>query len=129
MKGEKQSNDFEDSQTFSNYLKQKISDENLLLDNIYDADESGIFWRTIVSCTLSQDPEDVCGRKDKKDRITTLFCANASGRNKIPLLVIGKSQVPRCLQNFISKSRKKYLLKETGKPRCHLQRPAQLLDV
>lgn len=113
MRGEKLSNDSESAEDFSRYLKEKIASENLILDNIYNADESGIYWRTIVSCTLSQKiEEDVSGRKEKKDRLTALFCSNASGRNRIPLLLIGKSNIPLCLRNLVSKEKKGNCLKK-----------------
>lgn len=113
MKGEKLSNDAESAEEFSAFLKQKILSENILLDNIYNADESGIYWRTIVSCTLSQKAEsEVSGRKDGKDRLTALFCCNASGTNGIPLLLIGKSNMPHCLRNLIPKEKKNSCLKD-----------------
>lgn len=54
MKGGKQLNDPQSAQDFSEYLQEKISVENLTLKNIYNADESGIYWQTLMSCTLSQ---------------------------------------------------------------------------
>ncbi|CAJ0846342.1 8639_t:CDS:1, partial [Entrophospora sp. SA101] len=38
-------------------------------------------------------------QKDK-ERITILFCCNASGKNKNKPLVIGKSQKPRCFNHI-----------------------------
>lgn len=112
MKGESLSKDVESAEEFSCYLKNKISSENILLDNVYNADESGIYWRTIVSSTLSQEVEDkVSGSKERNNRITALFCSNATGSNRIPLLLIGKSNIPTSLKKLISREKKNNCLK------------------
>ena len=40
------------------------------------------------------------GGKKSKERMTVLVCANMSGTEKLPLLVIGKSAKPRCFKNY-----------------------------
>jgi hypothetical protein len=43
---------------------------------------------------------DPCnGGKNSKERITVLLACNADGTDKLPLLVIGKSENPRCFKN------------------------------
>ena len=39
--------------------------------------------------------------KINKERVTLNFCANASGCDRLPLLIIGKSKNPRALKNCI----------------------------
>lgn len=103
MKGEKLSNDRESDNDFSAILQEKIVSENISIQNLFNADESGFYWKTVVSCTLSQ--------KERKDRVTALFCANARGNNRMLLLIIRKSNVPHCLRNLIPKEKRTDCLK------------------
>ncbi|XP_033215996.1 tigger transposable element-derived protein 2-like [Belonocnema kinseyi] len=98
---------------FSKILKAKIESENLILDNIYNADESEILWRQLTACTLALhlEEEEAAAREQGRDQLTALFCANASGSHRIPLLIIGKSETPKCLINLIHKTSKDQRLK------------------
>ena len=70
-------------------------------DNIYNADETGLQYRELPNRTLAaSDERQVFGRKQKKERITVLVCANATGTHKIPLLLIGKSDRPYCFRKI-----------------------------
>lgn len=40
--------------------------------------------------------------KKNKERITAMVCANMSGTNKLPLLVIGRASNPRCFKHVKS---------------------------
>ncbi|XP_051168267.1 jerky protein homolog-like [Leptopilina boulardi] len=110
-------NNSESVKQFSIYLREKINSENIPLENVYNADESGINWRTLVSCIYSQEKEkefrtNISESKDIiKDRVTALFCANASGNNRIPLLVIGKEETPDCLNDLSLKTENATCLK------------------
>ncbi|XP_033210483.1 tigger transposable element-derived protein 2-like isoform X2 [Belonocnema kinseyi] len=108
LKGETLSNDPSSAEEFSKILKSKIESENLKLENIYNADESGIFWRVLMACTfaLQLEEEENSKREQCKDRVTALFCANSSGSHRIPLLMIGKSEIPGCLKNLINENSK-----------------------
>ena len=64
-------------------------------DNIYNADETGLFFKLQPNKSLVYKGERCHGGKQSKDRLTVLPCANMSGSDKLPLLVIGKSQKPR----------------------------------
>jgi hypothetical protein len=70
------------------------------LDDIYNADETGLFFRLAPDQTLATKSDQAKGYKKDKERITILFCCNASGKNKIKPLVIGKSQKPRCFNHI-----------------------------
>lgn len=66
---------------------------------VYNADETGLFWRHIPESTLAGSKENnPPGHKKNKERITVLTCANAMGTHRLPLLVIGKSKSPRALK-------------------------------
>ncbi|XP_051154585.1 jerky protein homolog-like [Leptopilina boulardi] len=101
-------------QQFSDSLKEKIISDKLSLENIYNADEAGIYWRTIVSDILKNIPNDseIFPNYEDNDFITALLCTNASGNNRIPLLIIGKSNEEICLKNLIPDKEKNSYLKE-----------------
>ncbi|MEW8693664.1 MAG: hypothetical protein AB2535_21740 [Candidatus Thiodiazotropha endolucinida] len=63
-------------------------------NNIYNMDETGLFYRLLPNSTLATGP--VSGTKKQKDRITVALCSNATGTDKLVPLVIGKFQRPRC---------------------------------
>lgn len=68
-------------------------------EDIFNADETGLFFKMSPSATLKFKNEKCVGGKMSKQRVTVLVCANATGTEKIELLVIGKSQKPRCFKN------------------------------
>ena len=68
------------------------------LADIYNADEFGFMYATLPSVTLHFNNETCKGGKLSKSRLTGLVAASATG-NKLPLLIIGKSQKPRCFKN------------------------------
>ncbi|GEQ71425.1 hypothetical protein JCM33374_g5108 [Metschnikowia sp. JCM 33374] len=62
-------------------------------ENVYNMDESGLFWRLGASRGLSTKP--MPGPKAEKSRIAFTLCTNADGSDKIPLHLVGKSKTPR----------------------------------
>ena len=64
-------------------------------EDIYNADETGLFYKLQPDRTLAFKGEKCSGGKKSKDRLTVLVCASMAGE-KAPLLVIGKSKSPRC---------------------------------
>lgn len=67
--------------------------------DVYNADETGLLFRMLPDKTLTMKGSDCSGGKRSKERITVLVCANMDGSDKLPLLVIGKFQNPRCFKN------------------------------
>lgn len=67
-------------------------------DDIYNADETGLYYRALPETTYAFKDENTKGCKLAKDRISVLCCASLTGK-KEPLLVIGKSVKPRCFKN------------------------------
>ena len=61
--------------------------------NVYNMDESGLFWRRGPSKGLST--KAIPGPKVDKTRITITLCTNADGTDRLPLHYIGKSKTPR----------------------------------
>lgn len=68
-------------------------------DNIFNADETGLFYKLTPDKTLKFQGERCAGGKLSKVRITVLVTANMSGTEKRKLFVIGKSVNPRCFKN------------------------------
>ncbi|XP_051173727.1 putative uncharacterized protein DDB_G0282133 [Leptopilina boulardi] len=119
--------------------KVRVQYENLSLDNLYNADESRINWRPLNNNKNNNnnstenndsdddienhddddeddnddDDDDDDEEKSKKisDNITTLFCGNATGSHRIPLLTIGDNENPECLEQFMNSELREKRLK------------------
>jgi len=68
--------------------------------NIYNADETGLFFRLPPSQTLRFKDETCSGGKLSKERLTILVPSNMTGSDKKRLLIIVKSKTPRCFKNI-----------------------------
>ena len=68
-------------------------------DQIYNADETGLYFKCLLDRTLVSKTEDrTTGYKQYKDRVTILVGTNATGDHKLRPLCIGKFQNPRCMK-------------------------------
>ena len=67
--------------------------------NIYNMDESGIFYRAMPRRTLTVKKEACKGGKQAKERITASFCVSMAGQFE-ETVVIGKSENPRCFKRI-----------------------------
>ncbi|XP_063095547.1 jerky protein homolog-like [Cavia porcellus] len=102
MCGEKAS-DHETTENYIDEFAKIISDENLSPEQIYNADETALYWCYVPRKTLTMANERLpTDLKDAKQRLTVLGCANAAGTHKIKLAVIGKSLNPKCLKDVSS---------------------------
>lgn len=101
ISGEKLSSQPELVNPFKKTLNGVIERLNLTSEQIYNADETGLYWKLLPSKTYVSDKEKTApGRKISKQRITFLACTNATGSHKLKPLVIGKSKNPRAFRNF-----------------------------
>lgn len=99
--GEILSSDTTQITPFIHTLRAKMDEMKLTHAQIYNADESGLFYRMIPDKTYVAACEKTApGRKIRKERFTFMLCANADGTNKVKPLVIGKAAKPRCFVNF-----------------------------
>lgn len=71
-------------------------------NDVFNADEAGIFFQLEPRKTLALKGDKCIGGKLSKQRITALFCCNKLGTEKRKVLIIGKSEKPRCFKNFKS---------------------------
>jgi hypothetical protein len=67
--------------------------------DVYNADETGLFFNVLPDRTLAYKGESCHGGKHSKDRLTVLLCVNSDGSDKHLPIVIGKSPKPRCFKN------------------------------
>ncbi|XP_046404659.1 tigger transposable element-derived protein 6-like [Ischnura elegans] len=67
--------------------------------DVYNADETGLFFNVLPDRTLAYKGECCHGGKLSKDRLTVLVCVNSDGSDKQVPIVIGKSPKPRCFKN------------------------------
>ena len=90
--GESASADMGAVTTSREQLKRDL--ENYNPNDIYNIDETGLFYKLKPTSTLATGP--VKGEKRSKERITVALCCNATGTDKIRPFVIGRSARPRC---------------------------------
>ena len=63
--------------------------------DIFNADETGLFWLMLPQRTLEFKGKVCTGSKHNKERTTVLLCANMIDSNKLQAFVIGKSAALR----------------------------------
>ena len=66
--------------------------------DIFNADETGLFYKMLPNRTLAFKNDDCHGGKMAKDRLTVLLCASMTGEKRLAL-IIGKYMRPRCFKN------------------------------
>ena len=71
-------------------------------DNVFNADETALFYKMTPNHTLALKGEKCIGGKKSKERITAMLCCNATGTEKLPPLIIGKYGRPRCFKGVQS---------------------------
>lgn len=98
--GELLSADHEAVQPYKDKLQKIINDNELEPWQIYNADETGLFWKAMPKNTQSSKKEThTPGHKINKMRLSALLCANSDGTHKLKS-VVGKSKNPRAMKNI-----------------------------
>ena len=101
IQGETMSASKESVEGFKSILLEVIEEEGLTLSQIYNCDETGLFWKALPRKTLASAQEAKApGFKVSKERVTILACSNATGDHKLRLTMIGKSKNPRCFKGL-----------------------------
>ncbi|GBN15704.1 Tigger transposable element-derived protein 4, partial [Araneus ventricosus] len=67
--------------------------------DIFNADETGLFYRVLPDKILRFKGEKCSSGKISKERLTILLCCNMLGNFETPV-VIGKAKKPRCFKNI-----------------------------
>ena len=70
--------------------------------NIYNADETALFYRLLPHRTITVRGERCQGGQKKKDRVSVLLTSNMGGSDKCVPLVIGHYAKPRCFRHVQS---------------------------
>ncbi|XP_013164004.1 PREDICTED: tigger transposable element-derived protein 6-like isoform X2 [Papilio xuthus] len=68
-------------------------------EDIFNADETGLFYKCLPDKTLSFKGDECNGGKNSKLRLTVLLGTNCTGTYKLKPLIIGKYKKPRCFKN------------------------------
>ena len=76
--------------------------ERYTLDNIWNADETGLFWKMRPSRTLTKG--NISGYKKDKARVSLLLACNAIGTERLPPLFIHYHENP-CILRHVNKRR------------------------
>lgn len=72
--------------------------EGYTLDNVYNLDETALYYQVSPSRTMSNKP--VKGTKKSKNRVTLILCSNYTGTDKLIPVVIGHYAKPKALRKF-----------------------------
>ncbi|GFT50863.1 tigger transposable element-derived protein 1, partial [Trichonephila clavipes] len=65
---------------FPEELAKIIEDGDYSVDQVFNADETGLYWKKLPNRTyIAKDEKTASGHKASKDRVTLLLCSNASG--------------------------------------------------
>ncbi len=66
-------------------------------EDIWNGDETGLFWKMEPSRVLARTP--ISGHKKEKSRVIIFCCANATGTEKMILTFVHKYKTPRVMKN------------------------------
>ncbi|GBM90303.1 Tigger transposable element-derived protein 6 [Araneus ventricosus] len=67
-------------------------------ENIFNADETALFFQCLPQKTLTFKKENCFGGKQSKARLSAILGANMTGHQKSKPLAIGRNKNPRCLK-------------------------------
>ncbi|XP_007424618.1 tigger transposable element-derived protein 1-like [Python bivittatus] len=84
---------------------------------VFNYNEMGLFWKKMPKRTYITEEENAMpGHKPMKDRLTLLFCANASGDFKVKPLLVYHSENPRAFKKYkVQKSQLNTMWRSTSK--------------
>ena len=95
-RGESDSVNSDKVENWKNNLNEIIN--NYDSNEIYNCDETGMFWRLLPNKTFSFEKDSRKGIKKSHDRVTVLLITNMNGNDK-DIFIIGKSQNPICFRS------------------------------
>ena len=99
-----------------NDLNPVLVRHNIPLSRVYNGDQTGLFFNKMPTHVYvrKENSKTVRGCKamKSKDRITLMVCTAANG-DKIPLAIVGKSQVPQCLGKVRYKNETRFIFERS----------------
>lgn len=97
--GESASADHEAAKNFPPLLRETIAVKNYVPDQIFNVDETGLYWKKLPNRTwISKEEKTAPGFKIAKDRFTLLLGGNASGTFRCKPMLVYRSETPRPLK-------------------------------
>ncbi|XP_028668446.1 tigger transposable element-derived protein 1-like [Erpetoichthys calabaricus] len=94
--GEAANSDKAGAEKFILEFKKIIEEESYVPQQVFNADETGLFWKKMPNKTyITKEEKALPGHKPMKDRLTLLLCGNASGDFKLKPLLVYHSDNPR----------------------------------
>ncbi|XP_040194034.1 tigger transposable element-derived protein 1-like [Rana temporaria] len=102
IQGEAAAADHKAAESYPRELAKIIQDGGYSMDQIFNVDETGLFWKKMPARTfIAIQERSMPGYKPAKDRITLLLGGNASGTLKLKPLLIYRWENPRALKNYV----------------------------
>lgn len=99
--GEASSCDEEGAKNFKVKLETIIKEGNYTEDQVFNVDETGLFWRKMPDRSyIAKQEKSLPGYKSAKERVSLLLGGNISGDYKLKPLILHRSQNPRALKNI-----------------------------
>ena len=97
--GEASSSDTAAAEEYLPKFKRLVDSGGYIPQQVFNCDETGLFWKKMPRRTyITAEEKTMPGHKPMKDRLTLLFCANASGDLKIKPLLVYHSENPRAFK-------------------------------
>lgn len=115
--GEAASSNEKEAEAFKVEFDKIIKEEDYVPQQVFNCDETGLFRKKMPKRTfITQEEKALPGHKPMKDRLTLLFCANASGDCKITPMLVYHSENPRVFKrNNVQKSKLPVMWKSNAK--------------
>ena len=102
ISGEAASAPTEEIEPFRQRLNKIIDEEGLVLAQVYNFDETGLFWKSLPINTQEHlRKKNVHGLKQDKARISAMCFANADGSHALKPCIVGKAQRPRAIKDIM----------------------------
>ena len=100
--GELLSADVESVEPFIETLRDLKEDEGLQDFQIYNGDETALLWKSLPRKTQAhKEISHVSGRKEPKDRLSIMVCANTDASHRLKPVIVGKSAKPRVIKDIM----------------------------
>lgn len=91
--------DYHEADKFTSQLKKIFDLKNYTPDQVFNAAETGLFWKKMPKQTfLSQEEDNMPGSKFSNDKLNLLLCANASGNCMVKPMVVYRTLNPAALR-------------------------------
>nr|XP_032833715.1 tigger transposable element-derived protein 1 [Petromyzon marinus] len=101
VKGEAKSADVATAGDFSRTLAEIIEEGRYCARQVFNVDETGLFWKKMPSSTyIAKEENSMPGFRSEKDRLTLVLGSNAAGDFKLKPLLVYHSENPRALKGY-----------------------------